>query len=395
MKFNYCISNPAFNIASEGNIAGTGGNTTLYKKATRHDFFSRVKPDGVLANITLKGIIPDLIHGAFKNYQVEFIHLMDNFEVWPYNTCFFSIKNSPRVSEPVILGGLAAKLYTPNQEEAFPMVYYSGSNNGMDKNFGPSKPVRVIRKLPGKHSDTVVYDYTDLKIQPGWKFAFNVLESKKSYYVTDEPIFGGTICYIPTKSKHDAEKLKLFVENNIVFREYVKRMKLKGHAFGLRNLKKFNLNQINTGFEIPIEWNICDKDLVCPEILPNDVEINKDRSKSVGEVFTPTSLVNIMLDHVEHYHPDAFRESYTFIDSMCGDGQFLSEILNRKISNGIPIQNAINSIYGIDIVQDNVTECRRRLQQYSNDRDTIENHVICENSFSYTFQDDRFKNLFC
>lgn len=172
-------------------------------------------------------------------------------------------------------------------------------------------------------------------------------------------------------------------------------MKLKGHAFGLRNLKKFNLNQINTGFEIPIEWNICDKDLVCPEILPNDVEINKDRSKSVGEVFTPTSLVNIMLDHVEHYHPDAFRESYTFIDSMCGDGQFLSEILNRKISNGIPIHNAINSIYGIDIVQDNVTECRRRLQQYSNDRDTIENHVICENSFSYTFQDDRFKNLFC
>jgi hypothetical protein len=60
------------------------------------------------------------------------------------------------------------------------------------------------------------------------------MESKKSYTVTGEPVYGGTICYIPTTTKDEADRLKLFVEKNPVFAEYVKRMKFKGHAFGLR-----------------------------------------------------------------------------------------------------------------------------------------------------------------
>ena len=86
MQFNYAISNPAFNVAEGNNIAGTGGNTTLYKTATRNDFDCRVADDGTLVNITLKGIIPDLVNGYFKDYQVNFIHLLDNLDVWPYNT---------------------------------------------------------------------------------------------------------------------------------------------------------------------------------------------------------------------------------------------------------------------------------------------------------------------
>ena len=87
----------------------------------------------------------------------------------------------------------------------------------------------------------------------GWKFAFNVMESKKSYYVTNEPIRGGTICYIPTDTKEEAEKLKLFVEKNQVFANYIKRTKLKYHAFGIRNIKRFDLSQIKDGTEVPLE----------------------------------------------------------------------------------------------------------------------------------------------
>ena len=81
MLFNYCISNPAFNIAVENNVAGTGGNTTLYKTATRNDFDNRLADNGSLINITLKGIIPDLVSGYFKDYQVDFIHLMDKYRM--------------------------------------------------------------------------------------------------------------------------------------------------------------------------------------------------------------------------------------------------------------------------------------------------------------------------
>ena len=60
MNFNFMTSNPAFNIAETNNKAGTGGNTTLYRTATRHAF-DLLEPNGLLLNITLKGIIPDLL----------------------------------------------------------------------------------------------------------------------------------------------------------------------------------------------------------------------------------------------------------------------------------------------------------------------------------------------
>lgn len=368
MLFNYCISNPAFNIAVENNVAGTGGNTTLYKTATRNDFANRLEDNGSLINITLKGIIPDLVNGYFKDYQVDFIHLMDNIDVWPYNTCFFSITKKPRSSTPVILGGLAAKIFTPNSTDSFPFVYYSGSNNGMNKFFGESKSNRVVRQLPGKGRDSVRYDYTDVKIKSGWKFAFYVMESKKSYIVTDEPVYGGTICYISTDSKEEAEKLKLFVEKNQVYSEYVKRMKFKGHAFGLRNIKKFDLNQIKTGEEIPVEWNITEADLQSPIKFDNDITEDRDRVKALGEVFTPTSLVSYVLDVAKEYNPSIFDPNNTFIDSMCGDGQFLVGLKTKGVDPSM--------LYGIDLTQSNVDVAMKR---------TGTTQVVCADSLGNTF----------
>jgi hypothetical protein len=354
MEFDYCISNPAFNVAEGNNIAGTGGNTTLYKTATRNDFDNRTKQGGTLVNITLKGIIPDLVNGYFKDYQVDYIHLMDNIDVWPYNTCFFSVTKNPRTSPPKILGGLAAKIYSPNSADCFDFVYYSGSNNGMNKFFGNDKKNKVVRQLPGKGRSYVAYDYTDKEIKSGWKFAFYVMESKKSYTVTDEPVYGGTICYIPTASEDEAAKLKLFIEKNPVFAEYVKRMKFKGHAFGLRNIRKFDLNQIETGLETPKEWNITEQDLLPAQKFENDITEDRDRVKALGEVFTPTSLVECVLDFVTANDPNAFKNNKTFIDSMCGDGQFLVAVKNRKLAEGTIDKDASSSLYGIDLTQINV-----------------------------------------
>ncbi len=376
MEFDYCISNPAFNIAEEKNVAGTGGNTTLYKTATRNDFNNRLKDDGTLINITLKGIIPDLVAGHFKNYQVDFIHLMDDIDVWPYNTCFFSVSKKPRTIPPKILGGMAAKIYSPDPADCFPFVYYSGSNNGMGKFFGPNKPNKVIRQLPGKDRNSVTYDRTDKEINRGWKFAFYVMESKKSYTVTDEPVYGGTICYIPTATEDEAKKLKLFVENNEIFAEYVARMKFKGHAFGLRNIRKFDLSQIITGKEIPKEWGITDRDLSPPVKFDNDITEDRDRVKALGEVFTPTSLVEYVLETANQFHPQMFGATHTFIDSMCGDGQFLLGIKNKNV----PVSN----IYGIDLTQDNVDTAIKR----TNCADT---NIVRDDSLGKRFSENRTK----
>lgn len=376
MNFNYCISNPAFNIAEASNVAGTGGNTTLYKTATRNDFDNRTKQEGTLVNITLKGIIPDLVNGYFKDYQVDYIHLMDNIDVWPYNTCFFSITKTPRISPPKILGGLAAKIFSPNSADCFPFVYYSGSNNGMNKLFGSTKKNKVVRQLPGKGRDSFTYDNTDTVVASGWKFAFYVMESKKSYTVTNEPVYGGTICYVTTATKEEAEKLKLFVEKNPVFAEYVKRMKFKGHAFGLRNVRKFDLSQIETGLEIPKEWNITEQDLLPPQQFENDITEDRDRVKALGEVFTPTSLVEYVLDFVKLNDPNAFNDNKTFIDSMCGDGQFLVAIKKRKLAEGVSDKDASYAIYGIDLTQENVDCATVR---------TLSPNIVCADSLGDTY----------
>lgn len=379
MHFDYCISNPAFNVAEGNNVAGTGGNTTLYKTATRNDFNNRLKDNGTLINITLKGIIPDLVNSYFKDYQVNWIHLMDNIDVWPYNTCIFSVSKTPRVSPPLILGGLAVKIYSPNTADCFDFVYYSGSNNGMSKYFGPGKKNKVIRQLPGKGRSAVSYEYTDVDVTAGPKFAFYVMESKKSYTVTSDPVYGGTVCYVTFATEDEANKLKLFVEKNPIFAEYVKRMKFRGHAFGLRNMRKFDINQIVTGLETPKEWAITPADLLPAVVLTNDITEDRDRVKALGEVFTPTALVEYVIDLLEQYDPASLTDpNNTFIDSMCGDGQFLVGINNRKLANGIDKLTAISTIYGIDLTQDNVDKSIERTVG-------LNSHIVCADSLGPQF----------
>lgn len=388
MQFDFLTSNPAFNIAQEGNKAGTGGNSTLYRTATRDAFDRLLKPNGILLNITLKGIISDLVDKHFKKHQVHSINLMDDIDVWPYNTCYFFIENSQRTSKVKMSGGISSKIYTPYAEEQFPFVYYSGSNNGMNRFFGVDKPNKVVRRLPGNHGNSFIYDYTDKQIDSGWKFAFNVMESKKSYTVTDEPIYGGTICYIPTKTKEDAERLKLFTLNNPIFKKYVEQGKFKYFAFALRNVKSFDLSQIVTGYETPAEWNITESDLQEPIKLYNEVEEDKDKVKSQGQVYTPFSLVNKTFDDLELLRADAFtNEEYTFCDTMCGNGKFLYTVLERKMKNGISHEQCLRTIYGVDLDPVSINECKDILLMGREDlRYIVEQNIVCADALTYHYK---------
>lgn len=95
---------------------------------------------------------------------------------------------------------------------------------------------------------------------------------------------------------------------------------------------------------------------------PNNSLIkSKKRVKELGEVFTPPELVNEMLDKLPK---DQFTDpSKTFIDPACGNGNFLVEVLKRKLQNGSTPLQALSTTYGVDIMPDNVIECRKRLLQ--------------------------------
>ena len=57
------------------------------------------------------------------------------------------------------------------------------------------------------------------------------------------------------------------------------------------------------------------------------VERDKHRVKQTAEVFTPTPLVQEMMDKLEQQDPTLFSDpNKIFLDNSCGDCQFLSEV---------------------------------------------------------------------
>jgi len=98
--------------------------------------------------------------------------------------------------------------------------------------------------------------------------------------------------------------------------------------------------------------------------------ISKQRIAEHGEVFTSQREVNAMLDLVKQ---ETERIDSRFLEPACGTGNFLTEILERKLQvvekkyrkSQLEFERnlvlAVSSIYGIDIQEDNIIECRKRL----------------------------------
>ena len=112
-----------------------------------------------------------------------------------------------------------------------------------------------------------------------------------------------------------------------------------------------------------------------------------ERVKSTGEVFTPTALV---LEVLNRLPKDLFIDpKKTYLEPSCGDGQFLGEVLILKLQNGIEFEQALSTLYGVDLMQDNVDLCRERLLCGREDlRHIVENNIVCADSLRYHFRFD-------
>lgn len=98
--------------------------------------------------------------------------------------------------------------------------------------------------------------------------------------------------------------------------------------------------------------------------------VSKKRVADHGEVYTAKREVNAMLDLVKQ---ETERIESRFLEPACGTGNFLAEVLDRKLrvvetryrKSRLEYERysviAVSSIYGIDILEDNVVECRSRL----------------------------------
>src|SRR5690348_1476981 len=97
---------------------------------------------------------------------------------------------------------------------------------------------------------------------------------------------------------------------------------------------------------------------------------SKKRVADHGEVFTPPWMVEAMLDLVKG---ETERIDSRFLEPACGSGNFLGRILQRKLAavelkyrkSEFEKQHyailAVSSLYGIELLADNVAECRANL----------------------------------
>lgn len=113
---------------------------------------------------------------------------------------------------------------------------------------------------------------------------------------------------------------------------------------------------------------------------------SKDRVRDLAEVFTHQREIDAMLEQI----PDAFSAlDIKFLEPACGSGNFLVEILRRKVQlvskHDCSTQEhyehrllrAAAAIYGVDISPENVTEARARmahvlLDHFQRDANTVE-----------------------
>ncbi len=117
---------------------------------------------------------------------------------------------------------------------------------------------------------------------------------------------------------------------------------------------------------------------------------SRERVAEHGEVFTNEREVNAMLDMVQS---ECERIESRFLEPACGDGNFLAEVLRRKLAQvrkryGRSAADyernaflAVSSLYGVDILMDNADACRKRLFEIF----STEYTKACKNQINVAF----------
>lgn len=120
---------------------------------------------------------------------------------------------------------------------------------------------------------------------------------------------------------------------------------------------------------------------------------SSDRVRSHGEVLTARREVEAMLDLVKN---ESERIDSRFLEPACGDGNFLVAILERKLKTvvsryktkksdfEVQMLSALASIYGIDLLEDNVQSARKRMFEIA---------CSCYKDSLKTKPDEQFQNI--
>lgn len=127
-------------------------------------------------------------------------------------------------------------------------------------------------------------------------------------------------------------------------------------------------------------------------------EDRKSRKKKTQEVFTPYCIVKKLMDKIPE--EDWQNSTKTFLDPAMGNGNIILGILYRRIVEyGINWKTALETCYGVELMQDNVYETHGRIIKlfdalgidYDEDvvMDIMLKNLVCSDFFEWNFEEWR------
>lgn len=123
----------------------------------------------------------------------------------------------------------------------------------------------------------------------------------------------------------------------------------------------------------------------------------KQRRKTTGEDFTPIPLVEEMLDKL----PEEvwINPSKTFLDNSGGNGNFVVQVLKRKLKLEHPPLQALSTIFSVELMADNVEEMRDRMLQVLLEHhpnlddaqkaqaiDILNHNIVCHDALTWDYE---------
>ena len=116
------------------------------------------------------------------------------------------------------------------------------------------------------------------------------------------------------------------------------------------------------------------------------------------EFFTPSSLVSKMCDKIPS--TDWSNPAKTFLEPCFGNGNFLVEIIRRRIVDySIDWKIVLNNLYGVELMPDNVQEAKDRIIELLKNlnidfneqeaRDIMDHNLVCSDFFKWDFENWR------
>ena len=123
----------------------------------------------------------------------------------------------------------------------------------------------------------------------------------------------------------------------------------------------------------------------------------RKNNEKTNEFFTPYSIVKRMCDKIPE--SDWSDPDKTFLEPCFGNGQFVIYIIYNRIIHGIDWQTALETTFGVELMQDNVDECKDRVIDLLNSlgiafyettaRDIMDHNFVCHDFFTWNFEEWR------